>query len=45
MPPGVHKRLKFIGVNDDKTMNDLILHAVEKYLSEYDSNSEDNPVK
>ena len=39
MPPDIHKRLKFIGINDDITMNDLILNAVEKYLSEYGSES------
>ena len=39
MPPDIHKRLKFIGINDDITMNDLILNAVEKYLSEYGSKS------
>jgi len=37
MPPDVHKRLKYIGINDDITMNDLILNAVEQYLSEYGS--------
>ena len=37
MPPDMHKRLKFIGINDDTTMNDLILNAVEQYLSEYGS--------
>ena len=39
MPPDIHKRLKFIGINDDITMNALILNAVEKYLSEYGSKS------
>ncbi len=39
MPPDIHKRLKFIGINDDITMNALILNAVEKYLSEYGSES------
>ena len=39
MPPDIHKRLKLIGINDDTTMNDLILNAVEKYLSEYGSKS------
>ena len=39
MPPDMHKRLKFIGINDDVTMNQLILNAVEQYLSEYGSKS------
>ncbi len=39
MPPDIHKRLKFIGINDDITMNALILNAVEQYLSEYGSKS------
>ena len=37
MPPEVHKRLKYIGITDDITMNDLILNAVQQYLSEYGS--------
>ena len=37
MPPELHRKLKFIGINDDTTMNDLILSAVNKYLSEYGS--------
>ena len=37
MPPEMHRSLKFIGINDDTTMNDLILNAVHKYLSEYGS--------
>ncbi len=39
MPPEIHKRLKYIGINDDITMNALILNAVLKYLSEYGSKS------
>ncbi len=39
MPPDIHKRLKYIGINDDITMNQLILNAVEQYLSEYGSKS------
>jgi len=34
MPPDIHKRLKLLGFDKDKTMNDLILTAVHKYLSE-----------
>ncbi len=39
MPLDIHKRLKFIGINDDTTMNALILNAVKQYLSEYGSKS------
>jgi len=39
MPPDMHRQLKFIGINDDTTMNALILNAVHKYLSEYGSKS------
>ena len=34
MPPEMHKRLKLLGFDKDTTMNDLILTAVHKYLSE-----------
>ena len=33
MPPELHKRLKFLSIQCDTTMNDLILRSVEKYLS------------
>ena len=39
MPPDMHRQLKFIGINDDTTMNEQILNAVHKYLSEYGSKS------
>ena len=32
-PPDLHKLLKLKSVNDDRTMNDLILTAVRMYLS------------
>ena len=34
MPPELHKRLKFLSIQCDTTMNDLILRSVEKYLQE-----------
>jgi hypothetical protein len=34
MPPDIHKRLKLLGFDKETTMNDLILTAVHKYLSE-----------
>jgi hypothetical protein len=34
MPPDLHKQLKLLGFQNDITMNDLILTAVHKYLSE-----------
>ena len=34
MPPDLHKQLKLLGFDSDTTMNDLILTAVHKYLSE-----------
>jgi hypothetical protein len=34
MPSDMHKELKFFGFENDKTMNELILAAVQKYLSE-----------
>lgn len=34
MPPDLHKQLKLLGFEKDKTMNDLILTAVLKYLSD-----------
>jgi len=34
MPPDLHKQLKLFGFENDTTMNDLILTAVHKYLSE-----------
>ncbi len=34
MPPDLHKRLKFLGIQSDTTMNDLILRSVEKFLQE-----------
>ena len=34
MPPDTHKQLKLLGFDSDTTMNDLILTAVHKYLSE-----------
>ena len=33
MPPDLHKLLKLKSVNEDKTMNDLILTAVQEYIS------------
>ena len=33
LPVDVHKALKFKSINDDKTMNDLILTAIQQYLS------------
>ena len=40
MPPDVHKRLKFLSIQCDTTMNALILQAVEEYLrkSGYEKN-------
>ena len=32
MPPEMHKRLKFLGIQSDTTMNALILRSVEEYL-------------
>ena len=34
MPPDLHKQLKLLGFEKDTTMNDLILTAVLKYLSD-----------
>jgi hypothetical protein len=34
MPPDVHRQLKLLGFEKDTTMNDLILTAVLKYLSD-----------
>ena len=34
MPPDIHRRLKLLSFDKDTTMNDLILTAVHKYLSE-----------
>jgi hypothetical protein len=34
MPPDLHRQLKLLGFEKDTTMNDLILTAVLKYLSE-----------
>ena len=34
MPPDMHRSLKLLGFDSDQTMNDLILIAVQKYLSE-----------
>ena len=34
MPPDMHRALKLLGFDCDKTMNDLVLIAVQKYLSE-----------
>jgi len=34
MPPDVHRQLKLLGFQEDTTMNDLILTAVHKYLSD-----------
>jgi hypothetical protein len=34
MPPDVHRKLKLLGFDNDTTMNDLILTAVHKYLSD-----------
>jgi len=39
MPPDVHRQLKLLGFQEDTTMNDLILTAVHKYLSECGSKS------
>ena len=33
MPPELHKLLKYISFEQDKTMNDLILTAVRMYIS------------
>ena len=34
MPPDLHRQLKLLGFEKDTTMNDLILTAVHKYLSD-----------
>jgi len=34
MPPDMHRQLKLFGFQNDTTMNDLILTAVHKYLSD-----------
>jgi hypothetical protein len=34
MPPDIHRQLKLLGFKNDTTMNDLILTAVHKYLSD-----------
>ena len=34
MSPELHKRLKFLSIQCDTTMNELILRSVEKYLQE-----------
>ena len=34
MPPDIHRQLKLLGFENDTTMNDLILTAVLKYLSD-----------
>ena len=34
LPLELHKLLKLKSVNEDRTMNDLILTAVRKYISE-----------
>jgi hypothetical protein len=34
MPPDIHRQLKLLGFQKDTTMNDLILTAVHKYLSD-----------
>ena len=34
MPPDMHRQLKLLGFQEDTTMNDLILTAVHKYLSD-----------
>jgi hypothetical protein len=34
MPPDMHRQLKLFGFKNDRTMNDLILTAVHKYLSD-----------
>ena len=34
MPPDIHRQLKLLGFEKDTTMNDLILTAVLKYLSD-----------
>jgi len=34
MPPDLHKQLKILGFEQDITMNELILTAVLKYLSD-----------
>lgn len=36
IPPELHKELKLKSVNDDRTMNDLILTAVRQYLNKTD---------
>ncbi len=43
LPVDVHKALKFKSIHDDKTMNDLILTAVQQYLM--NSGSEKNASK
>ena len=40
MPPDVHRHLKIMGFEMDKTMNDLVLTAVLKYISESGSESD-----
>jgi predicted HicB family RNase H-like nuclease len=39
MPPLLHKQLKLLGIQQDITMNALILQAVNNLLSEYGSES------
>ena len=41
MPPDLHKRLKLLSFEEDITMNDLVLAAVQEYirkLTDKDSN-------
>ena len=39
LPVDVHKALKYKSIHDDKTMNDLILTAVQQYLSKCGADS------
>lgn len=32
MPPDLHKRLKMLSFEEDITMNDLVLAAVQEYI-------------
>ena len=41
MPPDLHKRLKLLSFEDDITMNDLILTAVQEHIRKL-TDSRDN---
>ena len=44
-PSDLHRDLKLMAVHDDRTMNDLILTAVRKYMQECGADLETNDTK